>query len=342
MEENLQEIQKLRDEKELFEFALDHPDLTHDKEFILKAIKINSLVYSCFADPEIRGDRDIALAAAKASHYDFGYIMTNYSDLVDKEFVLEAAKDNGYILFQLKKNDSDLIKNRDIVLAAVKNEPRVLCYADEELRATDPEIMLTAVKGDSRNLMYADPNLRNNRDIALAAVIRNDEEIEYYTPEEKEESSVWPYIGDQLKEDAEFLADVEKSRQLSSEEAEIKMKLHTIVELAREAFMPHYQAYLDGQLGEDEGVSQRALMMLEELPTDVLKKLPSPLGNAYQKRAKEILTGRFKAERGEIIDPELTPKQAVEVRNVSDDFAVQATRDNSLDENVLGDDSEDR
>ena len=67
----------------------------------------------------------------------------------------------------LKENNSDL-NDREIVLAAVKQNGSVLNSVSEELR-NDREIVLAAVSQDGNALEYASEKLRNDREIVLAA-----------------------------------------------------------------------------------------------------------------------------------------------------------------------------
>ena len=58
--------------------------------------------------------------------------------------------------------------NKDIVLAAVRQNGRALAWASLELRA-DKEVVLAAVAEDGRALEWAGPTLRADPDIVLVA-----------------------------------------------------------------------------------------------------------------------------------------------------------------------------
>ena len=68
----------------------------------------------------------------------------------------------------LKNASPELQADREVVLAAVRQNGWVLCYASTELRA-DREVVLAAVQQDGRALEFASPELRADREVVLAA-----------------------------------------------------------------------------------------------------------------------------------------------------------------------------
>ncbi len=94
----------------------------------------------------------------------------------DREIVLAAVKQDGYNA--LYKADESFKKDRKIVLAAVKRDGSALYIADESLKK-DREIVLAAVKKDGYALKYADESLRKDREIVLAAVKQYGEALQY-------------------------------------------------------------------------------------------------------------------------------------------------------------------
>lgn len=85
--------------------------------------------------------------------------------------------------FLLKPFDSGMVlpfqvaplsdkRNRELVLAAVRQDWHALKYATEEFRQ-DKAIVLAALERDGRALRYAHANLRLDRDVVLAAVRQN-------------------------------------------------------------------------------------------------------------------------------------------------------------------------
>ena len=84
----------------------------------------------------------------------------------NKEIMLAAVKNNGGAL---KYASAALKADKDIVLAAVQNHGQALGNASAALKA-DKDIILAAVQDDGWALCYASAALQNDKDIVLAAV----------------------------------------------------------------------------------------------------------------------------------------------------------------------------
>ncbi len=93
----------------------------------------------------------------------------------DREIVLAAVKQEG---LALKLVDETLKKDREIVLIAVQQNGWALQYADETLKK-DREIVLVAVQQNGWALKYADETLKKDREIVLAAVQQDGWALEY-------------------------------------------------------------------------------------------------------------------------------------------------------------------
>ncbi len=93
----------------------------------------------------------------------------------DREIVLAAVKQEG---LALKLVDETLKKDREIVLVAVQQSGYALQYADETLKK-DREIVLAAVQQDGWALEYADETLKKDREIVLAAVQQRGYALQY-------------------------------------------------------------------------------------------------------------------------------------------------------------------
>lgn len=117
--------------------------------------------------------------------------------------------------------------DKEIVLAAVKNDGLALEYACEELRA-DREIVLTAVKNDSLALRFACEKFKSDREIVLAAVKKNGYALEYASNKLKTDKEVvfvaikdgWAsleYASDELKTDKNFVLEAIKHSEYSFE-----------------------------------------------------------------------------------------------------------------------------
>ena len=134
---------------------------------------------------------------------------------------------------QLKNLDDKLKSNKEIVLAAVKQDGRSLRYASEELKADkvfvlevvklqglslsdiaanlkgNKEIILAAVKQYGSALDYASENLKNDKEVVLAAVKQNGNALEYASENLKSNKEVVlaavKQIGDALEYASENL-----------------------------------------------------------------------------------------------------------------------------------------
>ncbi len=113
---------------------------------------------------------------------------------VDKEVILAAVKQNGYAL---QYADEKLKADKKFILAAVKQNGKALEYTDEKLKA-DKKIVLLVVKQNGRTLEYADEKLKANKEVVLAAV--------------KQDVSALDYVDDSLKNDPDILAIVNKGK----------------------------------------------------------------------------------------------------------------------------------
>ena len=103
---------------------------------------------------------------------------------MDKKEALKQIKagkdeeDNDY--FTLADADEKLKADKEVVLAAVKQNGLALEYADKKLKA-DKEVVLAAVKQDADALRFADKKLRADKKIVMAktkAQIKNFKKLE--------------------------------------------------------------------------------------------------------------------------------------------------------------------
>ena len=94
-------------------------------------------------------------------------------------------------------SDEKLKVDKEVILAAVKQNGKALEYTDEKLKA-DKKIVLLVVKQNGRTLEYADEKLKANKEVVLAAV--------------KQDVSALDYVDDSLKNDPDILAIVNKGK----------------------------------------------------------------------------------------------------------------------------------
>lgn len=172
-------LQLLKSGQQKFENLSD--ELRNDRDFVLKAI--NMQVCSLRSLPDnFRRDREIALAAVKNDGRDMRYVGELLKN--DRGFIL-ASLERGNILgiqfvsYELRDDYEIIMKavnaagialdyaserlknNKDIVLAAMRNQAWSLKAASEELRS-DATIFLEAIKSDIRNLQFASSILKND------------------------------------------------------------------------------------------------------------------------------------------------------------------------------------
>ncbi len=95
----------------------------------------------------------------------------------DREIVLAAVKQDGYNA--LYKADESFKKDRKIVLAAVKQDGYNALYKADESFKKDRKIVLAAVKRDGSALYIADESLKKDREIVLAAVKKDGYALKY-------------------------------------------------------------------------------------------------------------------------------------------------------------------
>lgn len=115
--------------------------------------------------PNLKDDKELVISVFGKPHHK--YLLAKVSDRLkaDKEVVLAAVKQNGLSLEHASK---ELRADKEVILAAAKEDGRALEYASEEPRA-DKEIILVAVMQNGRALEYASEELRADKEIVLAA-----------------------------------------------------------------------------------------------------------------------------------------------------------------------------
>jgi len=150
---------------------------TKDKDFVLAAVSKENVSVLEYADPVLKRDTDIVLAAVQKSPYALKY--ADPALQANRDIVLAAVQKSG---LALQYADPVLRADRDIVLAAVQNYWHALpLHADPVFKA-DAGIVLAAVRCDGFALRIADPALQANRDIVLAAVQKSGLALQYADP----------------------------------------------------------------------------------------------------------------------------------------------------------------
>ena len=137
-------------------------------------------------------DRDEVLAAVKLDG--LNRLNEAHKSLQkDREIVMAAVKQNGWAL---QYADKSLQKDRKIVMAAVKQDSNTLQYADESLQK-DRKIVMAAVKQknsmdtNNHSLEFADKSLKKDKEIVMAAVKQNGLALEYADKSLKKDKEIF-------------------------------------------------------------------------------------------------------------------------------------------------------
>ncbi|CAJ1443868.1 unnamed protein product [Effrenium voratum] len=141
----------------------------------LHAVRCNGLCLETLPE-ELRGDRDIVLAAVKNTG--FAVIHAHPELRSDREIALASVSDRGFVLRYL---EDSLKADRGVVLAAVGNDGFALRHASDGLRA-DREVALRAVRTNGSAVQYVGNCLAQDREIALAAVSSSGAALRYVAP----------------------------------------------------------------------------------------------------------------------------------------------------------------
>ncbi len=81
--------------------------------------------------------------------------------------VLLAVKSNGFALA-----GSDYTNNKEVVMAAVKNNGQALAFASPSMQE-DKEVVMAAVKNDGSAIQFASASLQKDKDVLLTSVKNN-------------------------------------------------------------------------------------------------------------------------------------------------------------------------
>ncbi|HVI39982.1 MAG TPA: DUF4116 domain-containing protein [Anaerovoracaceae bacterium] len=124
-----------------------------------------------YASLELKGDREVVLAAIQNNPFHIQYARNNLND--DKELCLVAVSAKGAALEYVSTR---LSNDREIVLCAIKNGGDTeFKYASPEIRDDKEFVMevITTVEHTGYLSQYLSDRLKNDKDIALETVKRN-------------------------------------------------------------------------------------------------------------------------------------------------------------------------
>ena len=132
---------------------------------------------------------------------------------MDKKKALEIVQASGWELQNLP--DDNLKKDKEIVLAAVKQDGCALEFADDSLKK-DKEIVIAAVKQDGLALQYADDIFKKDKEVVLEGAKNRGEALEFADDSFKKDKeivleavkaigSALEFADDSLKKDKEIV-----------------------------------------------------------------------------------------------------------------------------------------
>lgn len=130
------------------------------------------------ADPQIRADKEVALAVVGLHHVDSLRCVAPRL-WADRAFVLAAVALDGAAL---RHAAAELRADEEVVLAAVAQKADAFRHAAPELRACR-EVVLSVVTRSGVALCHAAPELQGDREVALAAVAQRGGALQHVAPE---------------------------------------------------------------------------------------------------------------------------------------------------------------
>ena len=215
---------------------------------------------------------------------------------VEIEKAIRKVSANGE---QLKNLDDKLKSNKEVVLAAVKQNERAFLYASENLKL-DKEFILEAVKLNGAALSYIADNYKGDKEIVLAAVKQNGMVLNYATDKLKNDKEVvltavnkrgdaLYYASDKLKDDKEIVLAAVKSNSLSLDDASERLKDDKEIVLAAVMFGAYALDYASDRLKNDkeivlaavkqDGESLKFASKKLQADTDIIKAAKSQINN---------------------------------------------------------------
>ena len=111
--------------------------VTESKRLMTRLVDINAISLE-YANDELKGDREIVMAAARKNVYALQYASAGLKG--DRDFILAAVQRNGNAL---EHASEELQSDRDVVLAAARENGVAVQFASDELKR-DREILLAS------------------------------------------------------------------------------------------------------------------------------------------------------------------------------------------------------
>jgi hypothetical protein len=162
------------------------PSLRGDKDIAIAAVRTNGLMLA-YATPQIQEDRDVVLAAVRNTDKRDALQFAAPALRNDKQIILAAIRNyGGYALIHAPLC---LRRDRDFIIHAVKQHPRVLDFCMSEHRK-NRDVVLAAVETCSFALTCTSEALRDDKELVLAAVYANGEALKHASKRLKRDRQV--------------------------------------------------------------------------------------------------------------------------------------------------------
>ena len=186
---------------------------------------------------------------------------------MDKKKALEIVQASGWELQNLP--DDNLKKDKEIVLAAVKQDGCALEFADDSLKK-DKEIVIAAVKQDGLALQYADDIFKKDKEVVLEGAKNRGEALEFADDSFKKDKEIvleavkasgytLQYADDSLKKDKEIVLAAVKQYANALEHADDSLKKDKEIVLIAVKQYGITLEYADDSLKKDKEIVDAAV-----------------------------------------------------------------------------------
>jgi len=210
-----------------------------DKEYMIQAVKQDGYLLS-YASDELRNEKETVSTAITADNNGDLAVRSIGDELMnDKEFILNAMEivDEKTVKDILMMANDELQNDKDVVLKAVGRNGFALKYASKEMK-NDKDVVLKSVKQNGFAIEVVDEQMKNDKDVVLEAVkqngfvlkdaseeMRNDKDVVMETinnlPSGIKIDDIDLCIGERLREDEEFIKEIEGILAKNDNEEEI-------------------------------------------------------------------------------------------------------------------------
>ncbi|MHC1716611.1 MAG: DUF4116 domain-containing protein [Candidatus Dojkabacteria bacterium] len=220
----------IRNNGEALEFASD--EIKGDKDLVSIAIEENPRALQ-FVSKELKDDREVVLKAVSKYGLALKYASKQMQSCY--EVVVEAITRGAFEFHEsaLAYVSKEFLSNREIIRKAVQHNYHAMEYASAELKK-DKAFVLELIHNYRIHPEHIDSSLYEDRDIALASVIKRGETFEYFPRffgdkeiamyAVKSLGGMYKFVSDALKEDIEVIKEAVKNDPEVYESLSVEMK----------------------------------------------------------------------------------------------------------------------